>query len=246
MSNKKIKIMHLYPDLLNLYGDRGNIECLKRRLLWRGIDAEVVSHTCDDNDFDISDIDIVFLGGGSDREQKIVCSRLLEHKDELKNFVENDGSLVAVCGGYQLLGKYYKLHDETIEGLDILDIYTEQGKNRLIGNIILKSDFLDDMVVGFENHGGRTYIGSHTPLGKVVYGYGNDENSGAEGVVYKNVVATYLHGPLLPKNPKLCDYILTNALKRKYRDFDKLTELDDSLENMANKYIVDRFTKNKD
>lgn len=239
----KIKIMHLYPDLLNLYGDRGNIECLKRRLLWRGIDAEVVSYTCDDTGFDISDIDIVFLGGGSDREQKIVCSRLLEHKTELRDFVENGGSLVAVCGGYQLLGKYYKLEDETIQGLEILDIYTEQGKKRLIGNIVLKADFIDRKIVGFENHGGRTYIGSHKPLGRVVYGYGNEENAGAEGVVYKNVVATYLHGPLLPKNPELCDYILSNALKHKYPDFKGLSKLDDKLENTANDYIVRRFTE---
>lgn len=239
----KIKIMHLYPDLLNLYGDRGNIECLRRRLLWRGIEAEVVTHICDDVDFDISDIDIVFLGGGSDREQKIVCSRLLEHKAELHRYVETGGSLVAVCGGYQLLGRYYKLHDETIEGLDILDIYTEQGKGRLIGNIVLKADFIDSEIVGFENHGGRTYIGSHKPLGKVVYGHGNSDDAGVEGVVYKNVVATYLHGPLLPKNPELCDYILTNALKRKYKDFTGLAPLDDELENTANRYIVSRFVK---
>jgi hypothetical protein len=239
----KIKIMHLYPDLLNLYGDRGNIECLKRRLLWRGIDAEVVSYTCDDTDFSLSDTDIVFLGGGSDREQKIVCSRLLEHKSELCEFAENGGTLIAVCGGYQLLGKYYKLEDETIEGLGLLDIYTEQGKGRLISNIVLESDFLSHKIVGFENHGGRTYIGSHKPLGKVLYGNGNADNAGAEGVVYKNVVATYLHGPLLPKNPELCDYILTNALKHKYSDFKGLEKLDDSLENTANEYIVKRFVK---
>ncbi|MGN0162378.1 MAG: type 1 glutamine amidotransferase, partial [Candidatus Ornithomonoglobus sp.] len=232
----KIKIMHLYPDLLNLYGDRGNIECLKRRLIWRGIDAEVVSYTCDDTGFDISDVDIVFLGGGSDREQKIVCSRLLEHKKALHDFVENGGSLVAVCGGYQLLGRYYKLEDETIEGLGILDIYTEQGKGRLIGNIVLEADFIKQKIVGFENHGGRTYIGSHKPLGRVIYGYGNEEKAGAEGVVYKNVVATYLHGPLLPKNPELCDYILTNALKHKYPDFKELAALEDELENTANEY----------
>lgn len=239
----KIKIMHLYPDLLNLYGDRGNIECLRRRLAWRGIDAEVVSYTCDDTGFDISDIDIVFLGGGSDREQKIVCSRLLEHKAELRDFVENGGSLVAVCGGYQLLGRYYKLADETIEGLGILDIYTEQGKGRLISNIVLKSDLIGTEIVGFENHGGRTYIGDHKPLGKVLFGTGNAEDAGAEGVVYKNVVATYLHGPLLPKNPQLCDYILANALKHKYPDFGGLAPLDDELENTANRYIVERFVK---
>lgn len=239
----KIKIMHLYPDLLNLYGDRGNIECLRRRLTWRNIDAEVISHTCADDNFDISDVDIVFLGGGSDREQKIVCSRLLEHKLQLHDFVENGGSLVAVCGGYQLLGKYYKLEDETIDGLEILDIYTDRGEGRLIGNIVLESDFLTAKIVGFENHGGRTYIGDHKPLGKVIYGFGNNETAGVEGVVYKNVVATYLHGPLLPKNPELCDYILENALKHKYNDFEGLAPLDDELENTANQYIIDRFVK---
>lgn len=239
----KIKILHMYPDLLNLYGDKGNIECMRKRLLWRGIDAEVVSFTCEDTEFDLSDVDIVFIGGGSDREQKIVCHRLLEHKEALKAYVEDNGALAAVCGGYQLLGKYYKLEDETIEGLDILDIYTEQGKKRLIGNVVLESDFLEQKIVGFENHGGRTYIGNHKPLGKVVYGFGNDEESGYEGVVYKNIVATYLHGPLFPKNPALCDYVLNNAIKRRYPDFAGLSPLDDELENTANEYIVNRFQK---
>lgn len=237
-----IKILHLYPDLLNLYGDRGNIACLVKRLEWRGISAEVVKYTCDDTrPFDLSDIDIVFIGGGSDREQKIVCHRLLEHKKQLKDYVENNGVLIAVCGGYQLLGKYYKLEDETIEGLDILDIYTEQGKKRLIGNVVLESDTVGGKIVGFENHGGRTYIGSHTPLGRVVYGFGNDDKSGYEGVVYKNVVATYLHGPLLPKNPRLCDFVLTNAIKRKNPAFKGPEPLDDALEITANEYIVNRF-----
>ena len=239
----KIKILHLYPDLLNLYGDKGNIACLEKRLSWRGIDAEVISYTCDDTAFDLSDIDIVFIGGGSDREQKIVCHRLLEHKKQLQDYVEDNGVLVAVCGGYQLLGKYYKLEDETIDGLEILDIYTEQGKGRLIGNIVLESDFVSQKIVGFENHGGRTYIGKHTPLGKTLYGNGNADNAGAEGVVYKNVVATYLHGPLFPKNPQLCDYVLTNALKHKYPDFKGFSALDDDLENIANGYIVNRFLK---
>lgn len=239
----KIKILHLYPDLLNLYGDKGNIECMKKRLIWRGIDAEAVTYTCGDTGFDLSDVDIVFIGGGSDREQKIVCSRLLEHKSELKAYVEDKGALAAVCGGYQLLGKYYKLGSEMIEGLDILDIYTEQGNKRLIGNIVLEPDFLDRKIVGFENHGGRTYIGGHKPLGKVLYGYGNDDNSGAEGVIYKNVIATYLHGPLFPKNPQLCDYVLTNAIKRRYPDFTGLAPLDDKMENTANEYIIKRFQK---
>lgn len=243
MSDMKLKILHLYPDLLNLYGDKGNIECLRKRLLWRGIGAEVVQYTCESGGFDLSDVDIVFLGGGSDREQKIVCTRLLEHRQALHNYVEKGGSLVAVCGGYQLLGQYYKLKNETIEGLGILDIYTVQGKKRLIGNIVLEADFIGRKIVGFENHGGRTYIGKHKSLGKVLYGNGNSDNCGEEGVVYKNVVATYLHGPLLPKNPELCDYILTNALKKKYPKFTALSHIDDELENVANHYITERFKK---
>lgn len=242
----QINIMHLFPDLLNLYGDKGNIECMRKRLTWRGIDCAVHPFTMEDADFDLSDIDIIFLGGGSDREQKIVCHSLLEHKKELQDFVENGGSLVAVCGGYQLLGKYYKLEDETIDGLEILDIYTEQGKGRLIGNIVLETDLPQKpavKIVGFENHGGRTYIGKHQPLGKVLYGNGNADRSGAEGVLYKNVVATYLHGPLFPKNPALCDYVLTNALRKKYPDFRELSPLDDTLENTANEYIAERFLK---
>ena len=178
----KIKILHLFPDLLNLYGDKGNIECMRKRLVWRGIDAEVITHTCLDKKLDLSDIDIVFIGGGSDREQKIVCDKLLAYKKELKDYVENNGTLVAVCG-------------------------------------------------------------RHTPLGKVVYGYGNDEKTGYEGVVYKNVVATYLHGPLLPKNPALCDYILTNAVRRKKSGFIALEPLEDALEKTANEYIVNRFKR---
>lgn len=242
----QINIMHLFPDLLNLYGDKGNIECMRKRLTWRGIDCAVRPFTMEDADFDLSDIDIIFLGGGSDREQKIVCHSLLEHKKELQDFVENGGSLVAVCGGYQLLGKYYKLEDETIDGLEILDIYTEQGKGRLIGNIVLETDLPQKpavKIVGFENHGGRTYIGKHQPLGKVLYGNGNADRSGAEGVLYKNVVATYLHGPLFPKNPALCDYVLTNALRKKYPDFRELSPLDDTLENTANEYIAERSLK---
>lgn len=239
----KIKILHLYPDLLNLYGDKGNIECLKHRLEWRNIEAEIITCTSDNNIIDFSDIDIFFIGGGSDREQKIVCEKLLKHKDKLKDYVENNGTVLAVCGAYQLLGKYYKMKDETINGLEILDIYTEQGKDRLISNIVIKSDLISMPIVGFENHSGRTYIGNHTPLGKVVCGTGNNEEKQYEGVVYKNVVATYLHGPLLPKNPQLCDYILTQALKKKYPDFDTLTPLDDGIEIRANEYLVERFTK---
>ena len=173
----------------------------------------------------------------------IVCEKLKEIQKDFKAYVEDNGVVIAICGGYQLLGSYYKTEQGMIEGLSLVDMYTEQEEGRLISNIVLQSDLFEMPVVGFENHGGRTYIGNHTPLGRVVYGYGNDEKSGVEGVVYKNVVATYLHGPLLPKNPALCDYILTNAIKRKNPDFKGLGGLEDTLEDMANQYIVNRFKK---
>lgn len=243
MNEFKLNILHLYPDLLNLYGDRGNIECMRKRLVWRGIDAEVRTCTVGDDSASFKDADIVFVGGGSDREQEIVCSRLLEKKNEIAEYAESGGSLLAVCGGYQLLGKYYKTAEKEIEGIGLLDIYTDSVPNapRLIGNAVLKCEGLSREVVGFENHGGRTHIGAHTPLGKVISGFGNDGESGFEGVVYKNVIGTYLHGPVLPKNPELCDKILINALKRKYPDFCSLKSIDDSLENLANEYMTSRI-----
>lgn len=242
--NKKLTIGHLYPDLLNLYGDRGNIQCFRKRLEWRGIEAEVIPFLSDDK-IDFSKLDIVLLGGGSDREQELVCKHLQEIKDDFKNYVENDGVVLAVCGGYQLLGKYYKTKDKLIEGLGILNITTEWEPERLIRNIVLNSPIFDTPVVGFENHGGRTYINDHTPFGKVFFGLGNTGKSGYEGVVYKNVIATYLHGPLLPKNPHVCDYLLERALKRKYGEDIKLEPLPDELEHKANSYIVNRYSDKK-
>ena len=235
VSERKITIGHLYPDLLNLYGDRGNIACMMQRCKWRGIEAETIEFNTGDT-IDFSKLDIVLLGGGSDREQAIVCRNLLEIQKEF------NGVVIAVCGGYQLLGKYYKTDAEMIEGLNLVDIYTEQEEGRLIDNIVLKSDLVKMPVVGFENHGGRTYINNNKPFGRVLYGSGNDGKSGYEGVVYKNVIGTYLHGPLLPKNPQLCDYLITKALERKYGSAE-LTPLDDAQENQANEYIVKRFVK---
>lgn len=243
MSNNTFKIVHLYPDLLNLYGDKGNIMCLKKRLEWRGFDVCVTEHTSNTDKIDLTDADIVFLGGGADREEKIVCKKLIENRNEFKNYVESDGVILAVCGGYPMLGKYYELENEKHEGLGILDITTKQGKDRLISDVIIKCDALDTKIVGFENHSSRTDIGNHTPLGSVEYGFGNDESSGYEGVIYKNVVASYLHGPILPKNPKLCDYIIERAIKRKIPEFKNLEMLDDTLEVTANEYMVKRFKK---
>lgn len=243
MNNYELNIFHLYPDLLNLYGDKGNIECMKKRLLWRGIGANIISFTDKGENPCFENADIIFIGGGSDREQEIVCSKLLNFKTELTNFVECGGSLLAVCGGYQLLGKYYQAGDKKIEGLSILNICTTapKGAKRLIGNVVLNSKLCQSPVVGFENHGGRTDIGNHEPLGAVKHGFGNNGETEAEGVVYKNLIGTYLHGPLLPKNPELCDLILLRALKHKYPDFNSLSPLNDTLEKNANEYIAKTY-----
>lgn len=238
----KLTIGHLYPDLLNLYGDRGNIQCLMKRCQWRGIEAETISFELNDR-IDFSGLDIVLLGGGSDREQMIVCEKLKEIQEDFKKYVESNGVVIAICGGYQLLGKYYKTDQGMINGLDLVDMYTEQGDGRLIDNIALKSELFDMPIVGFENHGGRTCIKENQPLGKVLSGAGNDGVSGYEGVIYKNVIGTYLHGPLLPKNPQLADWLILRALQKKYGAEVELTELDDTQEKEANDYIYKRFVK---
>ena len=238
----KLTIGHLYPDLLNLYGDRGNIQCLMKRCQWRGIEAETISFESNDR-IDFSGLDIVLLGGGSDREQMLVCEKLKAIQGNFKRYVESDGVVIAICGGYQLLGKYYKTDQGMIPGLDLVDMYTEQGEGRLINNIVLKSELFDMPVVGFENHGGRTCIKNNKPLGKVLSGAGNDGVSGYEGVIYKNVIGTYLHGPLLPKNPQLADWLILRALQKKYGADVELTDLDDTQEKEANDYIYKRFVK---
>lgn len=242
MSKYSLNIGHIFPDLLNLYGDRGNIAALLNRMKWRGHDVLLTEHEKDD-DINLSCLDIVFLGGGSDREQLLVCNKLMSMKDEIKEFVESGGVLIAVCGGYQLLGNYYKLKDETIEGLGILDIYTETGSRRLIGNVVIETMLTGEKlkVVGFENHGGRTYLQGQKMFGKVLIGNGNNGEDRTCGAVYKNVLGTYLHGPLLPKNPKLTDHILSVAIERKYGEKPNLAPLCDTLENEANEYIIKRF-----
>lgn len=238
----KLTIGHLYPDLLNLYGDRGNIQCLMKRCQWRGIEAETISFELNDA-IDFTGLDIVLLGGGSDREQMLVCEKLREIRGDFKEYVENNGVVIAICGGYQLLGNYYKTDQGMIKGLELVDMHTEQQEGRLISNIVLKSDLFDMPIVGFENHGGRTFIGNNKPLGRVLYGSGNDGQTGYEGVVYKNVIGTYLHGPLLPKNPQLADWLITQALRRKYGEIPMLEPLDDIQEKEANDYIYKRFVK---
>ncbi|MGI6019365.1 MAG: type 1 glutamine amidotransferase [Marvinbryantia sp.] len=237
----KLTIGHLYPDLLNLYGDRGNIQCMMKRCEWRGIEAETISFESDD-EIDFSKLDIVLLGGGSDREQRLVCEKLKKIRDNFRDYVENNGVVIAVCGGFQLLGNYYAAADGMMEGLGIVDIETNSGKDyRLIDNIVLESELFSMPVVGFENHAGRTNIKNCRPFGKVIYGSGNNGESGYEGIIYKNVIGTYLHGPLLPKNPQVCDYLIQKALERKYQKKIVLQPLDDKEEIEANTYIYERF-----
>jgi CobQ-like glutamine amidotransferase family enzyme len=240
----KIVVGHLYPDLLNLYGDRGNIISIKKRCQWRGLDVEVKQFSLND-DIDFGSLDIVFIGGGSDREQLLVGERLLVIKNDFQQYIENQGVTLTICGGYQLLGHYYKMQNEKINALGILDIYTESEKGRLIGNVVIQSDFLGEKstLVGFENHGGRTYINSHTPLGKTITGFGNNGKDKGEGIIYKNTIGTYLHGPVLPKNPNLTDFLIFKALEKKYKftkaEFDKM-KLNDELEYIAHNAVIKR------
>jgi CobQ-like glutamine amidotransferase family enzyme len=212
---------------------------MKKRCEWRGIEAEVKQFQITDS-IDFHNLDIVLLGGGSDREQMLVCEKLKRISGDFKEYVEDSGVVIAVCGGYQLLGHYYDTEEGRIEGLSLVDLYTEQGSPRLISNIVIKNEEFELPFVGFENHGGRTYIGDNKPLGKVLFGNGNNEKDGTEGVMYKSVIGTYLHGPLLPKNPHLCDHLIRMALRRKY-GVSELEPLDDSQEIEANRYITDRF-----
>ncbi len=237
----KVTIGHLYPDLLNLYGDRGNIQCMRKRCEWRGIEAEVREFQITDA-IDFNALDIVLLGGGSDREQMLVCERLKAIQKDFQGYVEDGGVVIAVCGGYQLLGHYYDTDDGRIEGLSLVDLYTEQGSPRLISNIVIQNDQMEAPIVGFENHGGRTYINDNQPLGKVLFGFGNNGEDGQEGVLYKNVIGTYLHGPLLPKNPQISDLLIRRALERKYGKAE-MSPLNDAQELEANQYIVERFVK---
>ena len=236
----KIQIAHICPELLNLYGDRGNIASLLYRTKKRAIECEVREYSPGEMP-DFENSDIIFIGGGADKEQMAVCRELLKYKNEFKQYVEKGKVLLALCGGFELMGKYLKtITGEEIPCLDILDFHTEYQKERHIGNVITQSDILKTKIVGFENHSGKI-TGNINPLGKIVAGYGNSGN-GPEGAIYKNLIASYLHGPLLPKNPVLCDYIITKALENKYGEV-SLEALDDSFENSAHDYILQKYGK---
>lgn len=251
----RLKICHLYADLLDLYGDRGNITVLAQRAAQRNIDVEIGYITLGEQT-DFRDWDILFIGGGSDREQGILFKDLCRRRENLAIAVEEGLVVLAICGGLQLMGKYYQTaNGEKIPGVEILDLWTLAGKRRLIGNVCLEVDFLQSQaysehfskiktLVGFENHSGQTFLGSAQPLGKVISGNGNNGGDNLEGVVYRNVYGTYLHGPLLPKNPHLADHLLGLAIQRRWNS-SNLIPLDDSLELAAHNYMVNRLGNKK-
>lgn len=238
---KPLTIVHLFPELLNLYGDGGNVIALTRRLQWRGLPVEVREVGMGDA-MDFSQADIVFIGGGADREQMIVKDAMVARKSELSAYVADGGVLLAVCGGYQFLGHSYAMDDVVVEGLGVIDMETVRGEGRLIGNAVIQSDICDAPIVGFENHGGRTTLGPDAkPLGRVLgKTFGNNGEDGFEGVHQGNLIGTYLHGPLLPKNPQVADYLIARAFDRR-GDALELVSLDDAIELEANRVMAERL-----
>ena len=237
-----LNICHLYPDLLNVYGDVGNILILKHRAELRGIKVNILNNSLNDA-FDVDNYDIVLFGGGQDFEQSIVSNDLSgAKKDALEKYIEAGKVLIAICGGYRLLGQYYTAPSgEKINGLGILDIYTESGDTRFIGNTVIYNEDFNEYYVGFENHSGRTEINGLKPLGKCVHGYGNNGSDGYEGCIYKNTYCTYFHGSLLAKNPELADRFISTALSLKYGKEITLEPLDDSFEIKAKEYMINRL-----
>lgn len=248
----------LYPDLMSTYGDRGNIIVLQRRCEWRGIRVSIIPIDQYANSQQLKTIDLLFGGGAQDREQEIVMRDLKKKKATIKELIESNMPALFVCGSPQLMGNYYEpAEGQRIEGLGIFDMVSKHpGPNahRLIGNVVAKvqwqnlSSSLEHSpstlvpIVGFENHGGRTYLGKNAkPFAKVIKGYGNNGEDGTEGVVYKNAIGCYFHGPLLPKNPHVADWLIRRSLKVKYKEQVTLKSLDDAFEWQAHKTIVKRL-----
>lgn len=250
----------LYPDLMSTYGDRGNVIVLQKRCELRNIKVEILPISQETNTNRLKTINLLFGGGSQDREQEIVMRDLKGKKQEvIKKLIDNDIPALFVCGAPQLMGKFYEpSKGKRIEGLGIFDMETMNpglDSPRCIGNISAtvlwenldptpNSKFIthDSLIVGFENHGGRTYLGKNAkPFAKVIKGYGNNGEDKTEGVVYKNAIGCYFHGPLLPKNPQIADYLILKALEIKYKKKINLTSLEDSLEGKARLTIVKRL-----
>ncbi len=244
----KLIIGYLYPDLMNIYGDTGNITALKKRAQWRGIEILDKNFTIGDK-LSRGDADIYFFGGGQDQSQGIVAKDLMQSGKGkvVKSEIERGVPLLAICGGYQLLGEYYKPAKGTkLPGIGLFPIYTMASDTRMIGNIVIKIDngqLAMDNLVGFENHSGKTYLKNDAKLlGHVITGFGNNGEDQTEGCIYKNAIGCYIHGSLLPKNPQLADWLLQKALEVKYGKEIKLKPLDDSLESQAHIAAIHKFS----
>lgn len=232
MGIKTVRIAHLYPKEMNLYGDSGNVLCLQHRLKARGYDTAVLEIGIGDV---IPDFDILFIGGGQDREMKLVAYDLRKKAEMLRYAVHCGKTVLAICGGYQLLGDYYKTYSgDTLRLSGALPFYTEGSKNRMVGNTVTDTPF--GKIVGFENHSGRTFLGGIPPLGTVITGYGNNGIDKTEGLLFQNTFGTYAHGPVLPKNPALADELLRRALGC------ELPALEDGIENLCHNRLVRRFS----
>lgn len=240
MSKKNLTILHLYPEDMNIYGDDGNVQVLKKRCEWHGYTVSVVNHNPGNPLPDLSAVDIIIGGGGQDSGQERVSGDLLSIGEQLKVASEDGMPILVVCGLYQLFGKKFTTHTGAeITGIGIFDAYTVGGSERLVGNISIHSETFGT-IVGYENHSGQTFLGAEaTPLGEVRLGAGNNLRDGHEGALLNNTIGTYLHGPLLPKNPTLADYLISTAAKRRYGSFDG-TEIDDQLAMLARKVSLSR------
>lgn len=229
-----LKIAHLYPKLLNIYGDGGNILTLKKRCEWRNIDVTIEEINIGD---EIKEHDIYFIGGGQDIQQIEVAKELQKHKDFLTIERDRGAVFLGICGGYQLMGHYYQPHNgEKLEGISLLDAHTIAGKKRFIGNVTIETNLVTpNTLVGFENHSGLTYIhGDTKPIGKTIIGNGNNGTDRTEGARYKNVFGTYMHGSFLPKNVHFADYLLELALGK------ELSPIDDAIETATHNQLVNK------
>ena len=244
----ELNICHLYPDILNLYGDRGNIITMKRRLEGRGIKVNIDECSIG-QPLNADKYDIFFIGGGQDFEQEVLLRDLSSGKaQDIRTAVEEEKTFLAICGGYQMLGEYYKTWDGVqLDFIGAIGVHTIGAKERMIGNYMFRTtpESGDTVVVGFENHSGKTYLSEQVaPLGMMLSGNGNNGEDKTEGARYKNVFGTYSHGSLLPKNPVLCDFILQTALNHRYDGAEPLAPLDDTLELNAHRYMQERLSHN--
>jgi lipid II isoglutaminyl synthase (glutamine-hydrolysing) len=233
----RIRVGHLYPDYLNIYADRGNIAVFSQRAAWRGHELEVQALSMGDR-IDPAAHDLLYVGGGQDREQALVAQDIAAKGDELREAAANGVAMLAVCGGYQLLGSFYRERSGAeLPGAGVLPLHTVWGDSRMIGDVLLECELEPGdpkTLAGFENHAGRTILEEGAePLGRVIAGFGNDGSSGAEGCRAGRIVGTYLHGPLLPRNPWLADWLLEQAIGHQTGEVPSFDRLEDSLEDLA-------------